>query len=88
MFGPDAIEGVPPQGMAFRQGRVVELPGVLHAESFHHVQRTPVSDVGERDEFRDAEFRGVRDAGPGGFGGVSLSPGVAAQAPADFDLPL
>lgn len=64
LFGPDVVEGVVSAGDGPPAAGVVELPDALHAEFLHHVQRTLVPDVGEGDKFRDAEFRGVRDAGP------------------------
>ena len=81
MFGPDAIESVPAQGMPLGQGGVVELSDARHAELLHHAPGTPVSDEREGDQFRNAEFRGVCDACPGRLSGVTLAPGVVPQPP-------
>ena len=70
---------MPPQGMAFGQGGVVELAQKLHAEFLHDPLRTQVRDGREGYQFFDAQLCGERYAGLCRFRCITLIPPEGAS---------
>src|SRR5450755_4370515 len=68
-----------------RQPVVHDLPLQLHAVTFCHSPRRHVLGTDQRNRLVDAEgMERQSHAGVGGFGGVAVSPLIAAKMVADF----
>src|SRR5262245_56653269 len=79
---------MPPQRMALRKGRVVEIVcrGSCHPDSLHDGSRTPVRRDREGHDFFQSEAPETElDDGAVGLRGIAVAPVVVRQAPADLD---
>lgn len=85
MAGP--VKYVPSQRMSFGKGGMVEFSFVEHSQPLHHPLRAEVAGEGEGDRLANAERRRLSQTGAGCFRGITVTPYIGAQSPADLHLP-